>query len=154
MFVKEFQNLFSNFLKHVTMKIYIVFMLLFFTNCLAPTAILATVNFKTAVGHSVISPVKKPSFKEKSILKILKRRLGNPKKGGDYFVIGLFLIGVGIYLINAGNAKAAAAKPNPLGIGSFDGFGEYVLGAVILVIGLVVFLVDIFSKLIKRILAS
>jgi hypothetical protein len=136
------------------MKIFIAFMLLVLTNCLTPAAISATINAKTAVAYSVISPIKKRSFKEKSVFSPLRKRFEDSKKGGDYFVIGLFLIGIGIYLVNAGNAKAAAAKPNPLGIGSFDGLGESLLGVSILVIGLTIFFSNIFSKLRKRKLRS
>jgi hypothetical protein len=45
------------------MKIFIAFMLLFFTNCLAPTAISATVSVKMAVAHSVVFTDKTLIFK-------------------------------------------------------------------------------------------
>jgi hypothetical protein len=45
------------------MKIFIAFMFLFFTNCLAPTAVSATVNVKTAVVYSVVSFDKPLIFK-------------------------------------------------------------------------------------------
>jgi hypothetical protein len=48
------------------MKIFIAFMLLFFTNCLAPTAISAMANTKTAVAYSTNSLSKASNFRPKT----------------------------------------------------------------------------------------
>jgi hypothetical protein len=75
------------------MKIFIAFMFLFFINCLAPAAISATVNAKTAVVHSVIYPAKKLNFMQK---------LENAKPKNDFIILGIILILIGLLVISIG----------------------------------------------------
>ena len=75
------------------MKIFIAFMLLFFTHCLAPTGISATVDAKMAVSHSVISPVKKLESKHK---------LEEAKAKINFIFLGIILILVGLLVLSAG----------------------------------------------------
>jgi hypothetical protein len=118
------------------MKIFIAFMLLFFTNCLAPTAISATVNVKTFVAHSVISPIKKLSFKEKLLLKLSKKEAQKLTKIQRLLLIGLLLIFLGVILLAIGNSKAKSG-------GFFAGFEESIIGVVATSVGLLTVLTSV-----------
>jgi hypothetical protein len=108
------------------MKIFIASLLLFFTNCLAPTAVSATVNSKTVIAHSVISPVKKLSFKEKLLFKLSKKDGKKPKAFQWILLIGVFFLIVGMILLSIGANSS-----------SFAGFDELLFGLVSGVLGLV-----------------
>jgi beta-lactamase regulating signal transducer with metallopeptidase domain len=135
--IKRLFNLFCHLKNTFTMKIFIAFMLLLFTNCLAPMAISATVNVKTAVANSVISPAKKLNFKEKIFLKLSKKEGGKLSKFQIFLLIGVILIVAGIVLLIVANQRSKNAN-------SFEGFGDTFiaglsigLGAISLIVGLI-----------------
>jgi protein-S-isoprenylcysteine O-methyltransferase Ste14 len=136
------------------MKIFIAFMLLFFTNCLAPVAISATVNAKMAVAHSVISPNEKLNFREKLSLKVSK------KDGDDpimriFFVVGVLFLVLGLLFFKIADNKSKANAHASFAI-SFNlaGLGEQILGLLLcLVAGLLLFMASVMAvaKLIRKI---
>jgi hypothetical protein len=94
------------------MKIFIAFMLVFFTNCLAPAAISATVNAKNGISNSPIFANGKLDFKEKSTLKFSKKKLAKLKKIGRYIVFSIILIVFGILLLIVAKKKMSASSAN------------------------------------------
>jgi hypothetical protein len=134
------------------MKIFIAFMLLFVTNCLAPVAVSATFNVKTAAVSSVILPVKKLNFKERFYLKLSGKAKQENTRNKDSFALAIILIVLGLILMVIGDsaAKAAASRPSNGFIPSFDGLGESLLGGTISSIGIMIFWVKLFRRLNRK----
>jgi hypothetical protein len=130
------------------MKVFIAFILLFFMNCLAPVAISATVNIKTAVAHSVTSHVKRLSFKEKLYLKLLGKSTQKLTMSEIILIFGILLLIGGLILISTGESKSAAQPANSL-VPHLAGLGESVFGVILLSFGIIMSLSSAI-KLIKH----
>jgi hypothetical protein len=131
------------------MKIFIASLLLFFTNCLAPTAVSATVNVKTAVAHSVISPVKKLSFKEKLLLKLSKKDGVKLKAFQVILLVGILLLILGVILFYVSDQKSKAAPQGGF-VPSFEGVGEGLLGLASSGLGLIFIIASVIGSATKK----
>ena len=123
------------------MKLFIAFMLVFFTNCLAPTAISATVNAKTVVTYS-ISLTKKLSFKQKLFLRLSNKDGEKLTKVQRVLIIGVLFIILGVILWAIGDSKAKATQQGGFSL-SFAGFVERITGKISTSIGLLTVLTSI-----------
>jgi archaellum biogenesis protein FlaJ (TadC family) len=131
------------------MKIFIAFMLVFFTNCLMPATISATINAKTVIAHSVIAPVKKLSFKEKLLLKLSKKEEAKLSKFQRFLLIGILLLILGVILFYVSDQKSKAAPQGGF-VPSFAGTGELLLGLVASGLGLIFILAGAIGAATKK----
>ena len=94
------------------MKYFIPFIFLFFTNCLVPTAVLATVNVENYVTHSHITPPKKLTYRERVVLNYRKYQARfkatfkeKLKKSLGWWIIGAISFTFGLWLITSANRR-------------------------------------------------
>jgi hypothetical protein len=138
------------------MKFFIAFMLFFFTNCLAPAAISATVN-STAASCFIISHTEKLNFGKESTFKCSKRKLKKLKNIGSYIEFSIILIVFGILLLIVAKKKissapaAANSSYNIYNLPDFpDGTIERFLGCLSIFLGILTLIIKK-DKSIRRI---
>jgi hypothetical protein len=136
------------------MKSFIAFMLLFFTNCLAPTAISATVNAKTIIVHSVISPNEKLSFREKTCLKVSKKDGDGPIMR-TFLVAGVLFLVAGLLFLKIADNKSKSNAQASFAISfNFAGLGEQIVGLILCLVAYMLFFMAFImavAKLIRKI---
>jgi hypothetical protein len=122
------------------MKYFIAFLLLFFAPNFAPNTAFAAINSTSVVSHATVSPIKKLSFKDKLLLKLLKKE-GKKLNGFQWLlIVGILLLIVGVILLFVGDSKAKAAPPSLFGE-SLAGLGETLGGIILGGLGLVITLI-------------
>jgi hypothetical protein len=122
------------------MKYFIAFFLLFIAPNFAPNTAFAAINSTQTVSNAPLSPHKKLSFKEKLLLKLLKKEGKKLNGFQTLLIVGILLLIVGVILLFIGDSKAKAAPPSLLGE-SLAGFGETIGGILLGGLGLVLTLI-------------
>jgi hypothetical protein len=122
------------------MKYFISFLLLFFAPNFAPNTSFAAINSTSVVSHTTVSSNKKLSFKDKLLLKLLKKEGKKLNGFQTLLIIGILLLIVGVILLFVADSKAKAAPPSLLG-DSLAGFGETIGGILLGGLGLVLTLI-------------